>query len=723
MNGAGESEGAAGAARSGVRPGSSGPATATILGSKPLTRSGLRMRPGHWMEMGATFDGDGTNFALFSSSAERVELCLFSPDGRTETHRVELPEYTNEIWHGYLPGIGPGQLYGYRVHGPYDPEAGYRFNPNKLLIDPYARYLTGDISWGPEVYGYELGAEEEPDLTFSDSDSAPFMPKCVVTDFGEDPDRPPGPNVRWDRTVIYETHMRGFTMRHPDVPGDIRGTFEGMGHPAVVDYIRSLGVTAVELLPIHSFADDHVLVDRGLRNYWGYNTVGFFAPEQRYLGHGGLYTLRDMVRRFHDAGIEVILDVVYNHSAEGNERGATLSFKGIDNPAYYRLIRGEPRYYVNDTGTGNTINTSHPRVLHMVLDSLRYWAQAFEVDGFRFDLGTILGREPHGFDQRSGFFDAVGQDPVLRRLKLIGEPWDIGPGGYQVGGFPPGWAEWNDKYRDVVRSFWRGDHGLMREFAARITGSGDVYDFAGRRPWASVNFVVAHDGYTLNDLVTYEQKHNEANGENNEDGHSDNRSCNYGVEGPTDDPRIREIRARQRRNFLATLLVSHGTPMFLAGDEFGHTQGGNNNVYCQDNELGWIDWDDIDEDDREVTRFVRRLLELRSEHPIFRRASYRDGTVLRWINPSGSDQTPEQWDDPTTLTIGLYYQLADENKEIDQALILFNAFHETVPFVLPEREDGRGWTVILATDYELVLGSDEFSGEFELTGRSIVVLT
>ncbi|HUG62685.1 MAG TPA: glycogen debranching protein GlgX [Methylomirabilota bacterium] len=690
---------------------------------KHIVRQTIDVRPGNWMEMGSTVEDGGANFALFSSSAERVELCLFSPDGKTEVARVELPEYTNEVWHGFVPGIAPGQHYGYRVHGPYDPKAGYRFNPNKLLLDPYARYIAGDIAWGPEVYGYDLDAEEDPDLTFSELDSAAAMPKCVVTDFRADPDRPPGPGNKWDRTVIYETHMKGFTMRHPDVPEAVRGTFEGMGHAAIVDYIKSLGVTAVELMPIHAFTDDHVLVDRGLRNYWGYNTIGFFAPEQRYLGAGGLHTIRDTVRRFHDAGIEVFLDVVYNHSAEGNERGATLSFKGIDNPAYYRLMPDEPRYYINDTGTGNTINTSHPRVLHMVMDSLRYWAQAYEVDGFRFDLGTILGREPHGFDQRSGFFDAVGQDPVLRQLKLIGEPWDIGPGGYQVGGFPAGWAEWNDKYRDVVRSFWRGDHGLMREFAARITGSGDVYDLAGRRPWASVNFIAAHDGYTLNDLVTYEQKHNEDNGEDNQDGHSDNRSCNYGVEGPTDDPRIREIRARQRRNLLATLLVSHGTPMFLAGDEFGHTQNGNNNVYCQDNPLGWVDWDAIDDDDREVTAFVRRLLDLRAKHAIFRRVSYRDGTVVRWINASGTDQTPEQWDDPTALTIGLLFQLADDRKEIDEALILFNAYHEDVPFTLPERDGERGWTVILHTDYELVTDDTPVTGEFNLTARSIVVLT
>jgi glycogen operon protein len=684
-------------------------------------RPRIDVRPGDPADLGATFDGDGTNFALFSAFAERVELCLFDAAGR-EVARVDLPEYTNEIWHGYLPGVGPGQRYGYRVHGPYDPEAGHRFNPHKLLVDPYARRLAGEIAWGPAVYGYRLSQDADADLTFDTTDSAPFVPKAVVTDLGPDPGRPPAPRVPWDRTVIYEAHVRGFTMGHPEVPEPLKGTFAGMGHRAVVDHLRSLGVTAVELMPVHAFADDHVLVDRGLRNYWGYNTLAFFAAEQRYLGGADPVTVRDMVRAFHDAGIEVILDVVYNHTAEGNERGATLSFRGIDNRSYYRLMPDRPRWYVNDTGTGNTVNTSHPRVLHLVMDSLRYWAGVMEVDGFRFDLGTVLGREPHGFDQRSGFFDAVGQDPVLRRMKLIGEPWDIGPGGYQVGGFPPGWAEWNDKYRDVVRSFWRGDHGLMREFAARLTGSGDVYDLAGRRPGASINFIAAHDGYTLNDLVTYEERHNEANGEDNRDGHADNRSCNYGVEGPTDDPRVRAIRFRQRRNLLATLLVSHGTPMILGGDEFGHTQGGNNNVYCQDNPLGWIDWSAIDDDDRAVTAFVRRLLALRAGHPIFRRASYRDGTLIDWFNAAGGPQKPEQWDDPTALTIGLRLRLADDRHGIDEALILFNAYHEAVPFALPAREAGRGWTVALATDDDVAESGEPVTGSFDLTGRSIVVL-
>ncbi|ODN68956.1 Glycogen debranching enzyme [Methylobrevis pamukkalensis] len=482
-------------------------------------------------DLGATFDGEGTNFALFSAHADRVDLCLFDPDTGVETDRIPLPDYTNEVWHGYLPGVGPGTHYGYRVHGPFEPEAGHRFNPNKLLIDPYARLLHGTVDWSPDHFGYTLDSEEK-DLSFNDADSAARMPKCVVVDpAARDGAEHPKPQVPWAQTIFYETHVRGFTKLHPAIPENLRGTFEGMGHAAIVDYVKSLGVTSIELMPVHAFPDDAHLHDKGLSNFWGYNTMAFFAPERRYFGPNGLAGFRQMVRAFHDAGIEVILDVVYNHTAEGNELGPTLSFKGIDNYSYYRTMPGEPRYYINDTGTGNTVNTSHPRVLQLVLDSLRYWASDMEVDGFRFDLGTILGREPHGFDQRGGFFDAVGQDPVLRKLKLVGEPWDIGPGGYQVGGFPPGWAEWNDKYRDTVRDYWKGTEGVMGDLAARVTGSGDVYDLRGRRPWAGVNFITAHDGFTLNDLVSYSDKHNDANGEDNNDGHSDNRSYNHGAEG------------------------------------------------------------------------------------------------------------------------------------------------------------------------------------------------
>lgn len=508
-----------------------------------MAQFGSSILPGDFTRLGANYDGDGVNFAIFSAHAERVELCLFDESGNTEIERITLPEFTNEIWHGYIPGLKPGALYGYRVYGPYDPENGHRFNPNKLLIDPYARELVGDIDWGSEQFGYVLDAEDK-DMSFNDADSAAKMPKCRVIDPSDhDWGNDKRPNIPWSKTIFYETHVKGFTQLHSGVPENLRGTYEGLGDRQIVDYIKSLGVTSVELLPIHSFPDDSHLLEKGLKNFWGYNSLGFFSPASRYYGPRGMAGFRDMVRAFHDGGIEVILDVVYNHTAEGNELGPTLSFKGIDNFSYYRTMPDQPRYYINDTGTGNTVNTSHPRVLQLVTDSLRYWAEDMHIDGFRFDLGTILGREPEGFDQRSGFFDAVGQDPVLSRLKLVGEPWDIGPGGYQVGGFPPGWAEWNDKYRDTVREYWKDEDGTAGDFAARVMGSGDVYDLRGRRPWSSVNFITAHDGFTLNDLVSYNEKHNEANGEDNKDGHDHNRSFNYGAEGPTDDDAINAVRA------------------------------------------------------------------------------------------------------------------------------------------------------------------------------------
>ena len=648
-------------------------------------------------QIGAVYDGEGTNFALFSAHAERVELCLFSPKG-DEFERITLPEYTNEIFHGYLPGVGPGARYGYRVHGRYEPEAGRRFNPNKLLIDPYARLIEGDINWGPPNYGYKCG-DEAADLSFDETDSAPFMPKCVVVDpSGLDWTGDKAPNVPWGKTILYETHVRGFTKMRSALPEKLRGNFEGLGHADVVGYIKSLGVTSVELLPIHWFPDDDHLLAKGLRNYWGYNSLGFFAPANRYLGPNGLAGLRDMIRAFHDAGIEVILDVVYNHTAEGNEMGPTLAFKGIDNFSYYRTLPDQARYYINDTGTGNTINTSHPRVLQMVTDSLRYWAKDLHVDGFRFDLGTILGREPNGFDQRSGFFDAVGQDPVLAKIKLIGEPWDIGPGGYQVGGFPPGWTEWNDKYRDGVRDYWRGQEGIVPDFAARVTGSGDVYDFRGRRPWASVNFITAHDGFTLNDLVSYNERHNEANGEDNRDGSSDNRSFNLGAEGPTEDVGIRRARERQKRNMLATLLLSHGTPMMLAGDEFGRTQQGNNNGYAQDSEISWMDWSQIDDAGGRLTKFVKQIVALRLAQPLFRRESFRDGMTLTWLNPAGGEQNEEHWKDPGATTIGLRLSREDlrGTDAWPEALVLFNAHDGEVGFTLPPRPEAP-WKVRLDT--------------------------
>ncbi|NEI73191.1 glycogen debranching protein GlgX [Rhizobium lusitanum] len=686
-----------------------------------MSNNKARIIAGDYTRLGAMPDKNGVNFAIFSAHAERVDLCLFSDDGKKEVERIELPEYTNEVWHGFVPGLKAGVLYGYRVHGPYDPENGQRFNPNKLLIDPYARELFGDIDWGQSQFAYTMNSNEK-DLSFDETDSAPFMPKGRIIDSSQyDWKGDVRPLIPWSRTIFYETHVKGFTQLHPAVPEDLRGTFEGLGHAKIVDYVKSLGLTSIELLPIHWFPDDAHLLDKGLKNFWGYNTLGFFAPASRYYGPRGIAGFRDMVRAFHDGGVEVILDVVYNHTAEGNELGPTLSFKGIDNFSYYRTMPDQARYYVNDTGTGNTVNTSHPRVLQMVTDSLRYWSEDMHVDGFRFDLGTILGREPEGFDQRSGFFDAVGQDPVLSRVKLVGEPWDIGPGGYQVGGFPPGWAEWNDKYRDTVRDYWRNEDGTTPDFAARVLGSGDVYDLRGRRPWASVNFLTAHDGFTLNDLVSYNEKHNEANGEDNKDGHSDNRSFNYGVEGPTDDEGMISIRDRQKRNFLATLFLSHGTPMLLAGDEFGRSQMGNNNGYCQDSDLSWVHWDNLPASAEELREFTRRLIALRDEHAILRRDSWRDGMVVTWYNPGGGEQTGEQWSDAGSTTIGLRVSRDHGEEEgWDDVLILFNPHDGSVPFILPKAEGG--WTAVLTTADLNAMDQKLESNEYVLIERSLVLL-
>ncbi|MFN7008864.1 MAG: glycogen debranching protein GlgX [Allorhizobium sp.] len=653
---------------------------------------------GDWRTLGAQFDGKGTNFALFTAHAERVELCLYDDSGKTEIARLELPEYTNEVWHGYLPGVKPGMLYGYRVHGPYDPANGHRFNPNKLLLDPYAREIVGDIAWTKAHFGYDIDSEEK-DLSFSTLDNAADMPKCRVIDPRISREYDGAPEIAWADTIVYETHVKGFTKLNPAIPEHLRGTFEGLGHKAAVDYIKSLGITSIELLPIHAFPDDSHLLDKGLRNYWGYNTLGFFAPASRYYGPNGLKGVREMVRAFHDAGIEVILDVVYNHTAEGNELGPTLSFKGIDNFSYYRTMPDNHRYYINDTGTGNTVNTSHPRVLQMGMDSLRYWAQDMHIDGFRFDLGTILGREPDGFDQRGGFFDAVAQDPVLSKVKLIGEPWDIAPGGYQVGGFPPGWAEWNDKYRDSTRDYWLNRDNCAPDFAARLLGSGDIYDLRGRRPWASVNFITAHDGFTLNDLVSYDGKHNEANGEDNNDGHNDNRSHNYGAEGPTEDEGIIALRERQKRNFLATLFFSHGTPMLLAGDEFGRSQMGNNNGYCQDSEISWLHWEGLPESCEALRDFTRRLIALRKQQPLLRRANWRDGMVIDWYNVKGGTQRPEHWLDGNPLALRLQ---RDDLPGMDgiwsEVLLLFNPVDAEAAFTLPPAKAGENpWQLEIDT--------------------------
>ncbi|MBX9458685.1 MAG: glycogen debranching protein GlgX [Rhizobium sp.] len=645
--------------------------------------------------LGATLVDGGINFAVFSAHAHRIELCLFDPSGTIEIQRLTLPENTHEVFHGFVPGLAADALYGFRAHGPFDPENGHRFNPNKLLADPYARGYQGILQNSPTHFGYDLMAEDK-DLNFDESDNALYMPKCRIIPPRRH-DGPSRPAVSWPRTMVYETHVKGFTKLNPHIPEALRGTFEGLGHKAAVDYIKSLGITSVELLPVHEFFDDFHLADKGLTNYWGYNTFGFFAPASRYFGPAGHDGFIDMVRAYHDAGLEVILDVVYNHTAEGNELGPTLSFKGLDNFSYYRTLPGQHRYYINDTGTGNTLNTSHPRVLQMVMDSLRYWVEEMEVDGFRFDLGTILGREPEGFDQRGGFFDAIMQDPVLSRVKLIGEPWDIGPGGYQVGGFPPGWAEWNDKYRDSVRDYWKGDEHTAPDFAARILGSGDCYDQRGRRPWSSVNFITAHDGFTLGDLVSYDNKHNEANGEDGRDGHNHNRSHNYGAEGPTDNPDINAVRERQKRNFLATLFFSHGTPMLLAGDEIGHSQSGNNNGYCQDNELTWLNWDDLSGANAELLEFTKRVIALRNEQPLLRRENWRDGMNVNWYAADGGEQLPEHWHDETTLSLHLERgDLRDKPEFWAEVLMIFNPRNEDVEFKLPDFGD-EDWKFALAT--------------------------
>lgn len=706
------------------------PAAPSALVQLSLVREGLPY------PLGATWDGLGVNFALFSANATKVELCLFDDSGGRELERIELPEYTEEVWHGYLPDARPGTKYAYRVHGPYEPAAGHRFNPNKLLLDPYAKQIVGELTWDPALFGYTVGSPDT-DLSFDTRDSAPYMPKSRVVDPAFTWGNERRPRVPWDGTIIYEVHLRGYTMRHPEVPHRLRGTFSGMMHRSVIDYVKRLGVTAIELLPVHAYVDDAHLIKRGLRNYWGYNTIGFFAPHPRYLGTPFITEFKEMVAHFHEAGLEVILDVVYNHTAEGNELGPTLSFKGIDNASYYRLAP-DPRYYINDTGTGNTVNLSHPRVLQMVTDSLRYWAQEMHVDGFRFDLATILGRETYGFDEGGDFLDSCRQDPVLSQVKLIAEPWDLGPGGYQVGRFPPGWAEWNDRYRDTVRAYWRGDEGRLPELASRIAASGDLFNRRGRKPSASVNFVTAHDGFTLNDLVSYEHKHNEANGEGNRDGHAHNLSANYGVEGPTSEPGIRALRFRQMRNMLATLLFSQGTPMILAGDEFARTQRGNNNAYCQDNDISWIDWDAIDEDARALISFTRRLIELRHTLPMLRRNRFLTGVYneqlgvkdVAWLTPAGDEMTPGHWGDPLARALGILLDgraqpTGIRKRGTDVTLYLaLNAYHDGVRFILPPVVGGSRWRCLVDTNGTDGSGSGLLlaGATFELAGRSLLLL-
>jgi glycogen operon protein len=686
--------------------------------------------------LGATWDGLGVNFALFSASATKVELCLFDGHGRREIERIELPEFTDEVWHGYLQDARPGTVYGYRVHGPYEPEAGLRFNPHKLLLDPYSKGIVGDLEWSDALFGYKVG-DNRADLSFDRRDSAPFMPKCRVVDPAFTWGRERGPAVPWDHTILYEAHVRGFTMRHPAVPEAKRGTFAGLATKEVVDYLKSLGITSLELMPVHAFIDDRHLLQRGLRNYWGYNTIGFFAPDPRYSATAKIAEFKEMVARLHDAGIEVILDVVYNHTAEGNERGPTLAFRGIDNRSYYRLMPDEPRYYINDTGTGNTLNLSHPRVLQMVTDSLRYWVQEMRVDGFRFDLATILAREPHGFDEGGGFLDSCRQDPVLSGVKLIAEPWDVGPGGYQVGHFPPGWAEWNDRFRDTVRRYWKGDAGQVADLATRFTGSADLFNRRGRKPWAGINFVTAHDGFTLHDLVSYNEKHNHANGEGNNDGHTNNCSFNYGVEGPTKDPAIQEQRARQKRNMLATLFLSQGTPMLLAGDELCRTQGGNNNAYCQDNETTWFDWEGIDAECWGLQEFVRRLIALRHSFPILRRRRFMTGQPIpelevkdaRWVAPDGGEIEQDQWGDQNMRCFGVVLDGRAQRGGIRRQaadvtlLVVLNAHDDVVRFTLPEVTRGERWRRLLDTNEpDQIDGFHLAPGDiYEVIGRSLVL--
>ena len=691
-----------------------------------------RVREGRPFPQGATFDGKGTNFALFSAHATRVDLWLFDDAGNEE--RIELPEYTNEVWHGYLPDVKPGQRYGYRVHGPYAPAEGHRFNHHKLLLDPYAREIEGDLTWSDELYGYTIG-HPDADLSFDERDSAPFMPKAVVVHDDYDWEDDQRLLTAWNQTLVYETHVRGYTMRHPEVAEAVRGTCAGLAHDAVLDYIKGLGVTAVELLPVQAYLDDSHLLEKGLRNYWGYNTLAFFALKSRYLASGHRDEFRDMVKAMHRKGLEVVLDVVYNHTAEGNQLGPTLSFKGIDNATYYRLA-DDKRYYINDTGTGNTFNLSNMQAMRFVTDSLRYWAQDMHVDGFRFDLATILGREPSGFDQRGGFLDACGQDPLLSQVKLIAEPWDCGPGGYQVGRFPPGWAEWNDKFRDNARSFWKGDEGMLAEFATRFTGSADLFDRRGRRPWSSVNFITAHDGFTLHDLVSYNEKHNEANGEGNQDGSNHDGSCNHGAEGETDDAAINALRERQMKNLLATLLLAQGTPMLLAGDERAQTQGGNNNTYCQDNETAWIDWQ-RDPSEGRLAEFVRELTALRRRYPILTRGRYLNGRYseeagvkdLTWLNPSGAEMQEADWTDAGARSVGLVLEGKAQHSGVREhandatLLILINAWHEGVSFKLPDDEQTPlHWKLMVSTDEALDRESvPKGSTEFLAPPRSVTV--
>ncbi len=700
-----------------------------------------RVWPGQAYPLGATWDGTGTNFSIFTELGERVELCLFDEDGAEQ--RMDLVEADGFCWHGYLPGVGPGQRYGYRVHGRYDPARGERCNPAKLLLDPYAKAVEGEVRWGKSVYGYEFGSPDG-DGSPNRTDSKQAVPRSVVVDPGFDWEGDRQLRTPWHETVVYEAHVRGLTKLHPEVDPELRGTYAGLASPAVLEHLQALGVSAVELLPVHQFIHDHALERRGLRNYWGYNSICFLAPHNQYCSAGQrgqqVTEFKQMVKQLHKAGIEVILDVVYNHTAEGSNLGPTLSFRGIDNPAYYRLVPEDPRYNMDYTGTGNTLNMRHPHVLQLIMDSLRYWIQDMHVDGFRFDLASALARELHDVDRLSAFFDIIQQDPVINQVKLIAEPWDVGEGGYQVGNFPPLWSEWNGKYRDTVRDYWRGAERGVAEFAYRLTGSSDLYASNGRRPFASVNFVTCHDGFTLADLVGYDHKHNEANGEDNRDGTDDNRSWNCGAEGPTENPEVNQLRQRQQRNFLATLMLSQGVPMLLAGDEFGRSQEGNNNAFCQDNEISWVDWSLV-ERNSSLLEFTRRMIRLRHDNRVLRRRRWFEGITLHgqgvsdigWFTPQGDEMTDEEWGQGFVKSIAVFLNgranlspnLRGESVTSASFCLLFNAHSDTVEFRLPTIEWGDGWELVEDTNLgpNAPRGAHIHAGEVVGVGaRSLVIL-
>ena len=704
-----------------------------------MTQPMTTVWPGAPFPRGATWDGEGVNFAIFSENATRIELCLFDSSGRKEIQRIDLIDQTDHIWHCYLPDARPGLLYGYRVHGPYDPANGHRFNPHKLLLEPYAKDIVGTLRWSDAHFGYRIGHAKQ-DLSFDRRDNAAGMPKCRVIDpaFPWGNDR--SPKVPWSDTIIYELHVKGFTKNHPDVPSHLRGTYAGLATTPVIDHLKRLGVTSIELLPVHAFVDDRHLLEAGLSNYWGYNSIGFFAPDHRFSHSGLVSEFKTMVKTMHSHGIEVILDVVYNHTAEGNQLGPTLSFRGIDNAAYYRLVGDDRRYYMDYTGCGNTLNLQQPRVLQMIMDSLRYWVLEMHVDGFRFDLASALARELHEVNRLGAFFDILLQDPVLSQVKLIAEPWDLGEGGYQVGNFPAGWGEWNDRYRDTMRAYWKGDGGVIGEFAQRLTGSSDLYEHSGRKPYASVNFITAHDGFTLHDLVSYNDKHNEANGEDNRDGTDNNNSWNCGVEGETDDEEINALRARQKRNLLATLFFSQGIPMLLAGDELGRTQKGSNNTYCQDNEINWLNWK-LSPADEDFFAFTRRVIALRREHPVFHRRNFFQGRAIKgsdnhdiiWVKPDGEEMNDEEWAHDHARCLGVFLSGDDMSERDnrgqpvtdDSFLLLFNSHHEAIPFHLPTLPKNNQWDSLLDThiaDGLQVDGTFKGGAPYPLEARSLALL-